>query len=77
MIIENGICASNYICLNDPPNSVLVDDGYPAINPAFIPPDGTDQHKESRVAVEWCFGSNKMDWTMTGTKYKRNQCFIV
>ena len=31
----------------------MVDDGYPTTQPAFVTPDGIDEHKEERVSVEW------------------------
>ena len=61
---------SHYVCNNDLNGSTLVDGTY-ANRPQFIKPDGSIEHKQARVCVEWLFGRNKLSWSMTGDVYKR------
>eukprot|EP01083_Nonionella_stella_P063580 165214_1 len=61
--------ASQYICQDEYYQSTLVDDGYPAANPIFVPPDGTDSHKEHRSVIERYFGRLKLLWQIVGSKY--------
>ena len=67
--------ASRYICLNDPPQSVFTDEGFPGSRSAFVRSNGTREHKQQRVPVEWYFGHNKMDWQLTGSMYRRSSLF--
>eukprot|EP01083_Nonionella_stella_P039453 107295_1 len=63
--------ASRYVAANELPGSMLCDDGYPA-DPRFCRPDGTDQHKQDRVPVEWMFGHTKNDWCLVGSTWNRS-----
>ena len=65
---------SQFICQDDWKNSTLVDGTYPQ-RPQFIKCDGTIEHKRARVGVEWLFGRNKTDWSLTGTIYRKSSRF--
>ena len=61
---------SHFVCNGDWNNSTLVDGTY-ANRPQFVKPDGSIEHKQARVCVEWLFGRNKLDWAMTGCIFRR------
>ena len=68
----NDAFASRYICNNDDAGSTLVDDGYPASNPVFVLPDGSDEHTTARCVVERYFGRLRMLWRMVGCRFPRS-----
>ena len=67
--------ASQYVCRADWPASTLVDQGYPAFDPRFVLPDGTQAHMTDRVLVEHFLGRNKMNWQMTGGVFRRKSAW--
>eukprot|EP01083_Nonionella_stella_P130098 394810_1 len=70
----NDASAGRLIAQNAPPQSLLVDDGYPSRDARFIPPPVNpyqkDQHSGQRSVVERYFGKLKTLWKMVGNKYR-------
>ena len=64
---------SDSMCLNDGPNSTLVDRGYPEYRPQFVRSDGAPDHAKGRVLVERYFSRVKMLWKMVGGVYWRGK----
>eukprot|EP01083_Nonionella_stella_P078345 214364_1 len=65
---------ARYLGIDNWPQSTLVDSGY-GVDPRFIGPDGSLEHKQQRAHIEWLFGENKMDWAMVGGVYRRSSSF--